>query len=47
MRFVVVPLSLVRQQPFRLRAAWVQIGIHMVCVGLPIALAVSRHTRRP
>lgn len=47
MRFVVVPLSLVRQQPFRLRGALVQIGIHMVCVGLPIALAVSRHSRRP
>jgi hypothetical protein len=46
MRFVVVPLSLVRQQPFRLRGAWVQIVIHMVCVGLPIALAVRHHTRR-
>ena len=46
MRFVVVPLSLVRQQPFRLRAALPQIVIHMVCVGLPIALAVRRHSRR-
>ena len=44
MNLLVVPLSRVAPRPFTPSA--VMIGIHMICVGLPIALAVSRCFRR-
>src|SRR5437870_396933 len=42
MNFVVLPLSAVAQRPFVLELALVILAVHMVCVGLPIALAVRR-----
>jgi hypothetical protein len=43
MNFVVVPLSAVPKRPFVLEVAVVILVVHMVCVGLPIALAVRRY----
>ena len=42
MNFVVLPLSAVAKRPFVLELALVILAVHMVCVGLPIALAVRR-----
>jgi hypothetical protein len=43
MNFVVLPLSAVAQRPFVITATAVTILIvHIVCVGIPIALAVRR-----
>ena len=42
MNFVVLPLSAVARRPFVLELALVIVAVHMVCVGLPIALAVRR-----
>lgn len=42
MNRVVVPLSAARKFPFSLRGMLIGIAIHIVCVGLPIAL-VTRH----
>jgi len=39
---IVVPLSRAAHPPFRWRGMWIGIAIHVVCVGLPIALVVSR-----
>ncbi len=44
MNLVVLPLSAVRSRPFALDV--VVLMVHMICVGLPIALAVSRSTAR-
>ncbi len=43
MNFVVLPLSAVATRPFVLELALVILAVHMVCVGLPIALAVRRY----
>jgi hypothetical protein len=43
MNRVVVPLSAVARRPFSIEGAAIMIVIHMVCVGLPIALAVRRY----
>jgi hypothetical protein len=42
MNFVVLPLSAVAKRPFVLELALVILAVHMVFVGLPIALAVRR-----
>jgi len=42
MNFVVLPLSAVAERPFVLELALVILAVHMVFVGLPIALAVRR-----
>jgi hypothetical protein len=42
MNFVVLPLSAVAKRPFVLELALVILAVHMLCVGLPIALAVRR-----
>lgn len=44
MNFVVLPLSAMRRQPFALEMAAIMVTIHIVCVGLPIALAVRRYS---
>jgi len=46
MQNVVLPLSAVTRRPFSLSTALVMVVIHIVCVGLPIAFIVSRHSRR-
>jgi len=43
MNHVVVPLSAVPKRPFVLGLALVILVVHMLCVGLPIALLVRRH----
>ena len=43
MNHVVVPLSAVPKRPFVLSLALVILVVHMLCVGLPIALIVRRH----
>jgi hypothetical protein len=43
MNFVVVPLSAVARGPFNPRLAAILVAIHVVCVGLPIALAARRY----
>jgi hypothetical protein len=45
MNLVVVRLSAAPKQPFSLKLTAVGIAIHIVCVGLPIALA-ARHSAR-
>lgn len=45
MYWVVRPLSLVRPSPFVLSVHVVAVLTHMVCVGLPISLAVHRYSR--
>ena len=46
MNLVVLPLSAVAKRPFAPCMAAILIVVHMVCVGLPIALATRRHARR-
>lgn len=43
MNHVVLPLSAVSKRPFVLGLALVMVLVHMVCVGLPIALVVRRY----
>jgi hypothetical protein len=43
MHFVVLPLSAVAKRPFNPGLAAIMVVIHIVCVGLPIAWAASRH----
>jgi hypothetical protein len=43
MNFVVVPLSAVARGPFNPPLAATLVVIHMLCVGLPIALAARRY----
>jgi hypothetical protein len=38
MSFVVLPLSRCDRRPFALQPWLIQLGVHIVCVGLPIAL---------
>jgi Na+/proline symporter len=47
MNQVVVPLSRVAQRPPAPGAMALMIGIHVVCVGLPIALAARRYAGPP
>jgi hypothetical protein len=46
MYWVVVPLS-VGRGPFSWSSTIIAIVTHMVCVGLPISLTVSRYSRQP
>ena len=47
MQLVVLPLSAYGGRPFSLRLALIGIAIHMLCVGLPIALAAQRFAPAP
>lgn len=42
MNHVVLPLSAVTKRPFNPGMAALMIGVHIVCVGIPIALVVRR-----
>ncbi len=42
MNFIVVPLSAVAKRPFAPGLATILVGVHIACVGVPIALAVRR-----
>ncbi len=42
MNYVVLPLSAVAKRPFVLSTAVLMVAVHIVCVGIPIALAVRR-----
>ena len=46
MNRVVVPLSAARKFPFSLKMMLIGLAIHIVCVGLPIALAARRFAAR-
>ena len=43
MQFVVIPLSRIPARPTPAKSLVIGLVIHMVCVGLPIALAASRN----
>lgn len=45
MQFVTIPLSAVRPRPFNLENFLIGMGIHIFCVGLPIAFFTRRYTR--
>lgn len=45
MNFVVLPLSLVTKRPFDPGMAAIMVGVHVLCIGLPIALVV--HSAEP
>jgi hypothetical protein len=47
MQLVVLPLSRFGRHRFSLQLTLIGIAIHIVCVGLPIALAASRFVGRP
>jgi hypothetical protein len=42
MRWIVVPLSAARSSPFSLKMTAIGLAIHIICVGLPIALSIRR-----
>jgi hypothetical protein len=46
MNRVVVPLSAARKYPFTIRGMVIGVIIHIVCVGLPIALVTRRFSRK-
>ena len=46
MYWIVMPLSNVRRSPFSLFNTVVAVVTHMVCVGLPIALVISRYSKK-
>ncbi len=46
MNRIVVPLSAARKYPFSLRGMWIGVAIHIVCVGLPIALITRRYSSK-
>jgi len=45
MQWVVLPLSKATRRPFSWEMMWIGVAIHMLCVGLPIALSVRRFAR--
>lgn len=47
MYWIVMPLSRYRHRPFTLTSTTIAIVTHMVCVGLPIALVISRLAPHP
>lgn len=47
MQLVVIPLSAIAPRPQLLSNRLIAIGIHIVCVGLPIAWSISRLAPRP
>jgi hypothetical protein len=44
MNRVVLPLSHARKYPFSLKMMFIGVAIHIVCVGLPIAIATRRNS---
>jgi hypothetical protein len=44
MNRVVIPLSAARNYPFSFRMMVIGVGIHIFCIGIPIAMAVRRHS---
>ena len=46
MQIIVLPLSAIRKAPFSFAAPLQGIIIHIICVGLPIALAASRSAKK-
>jgi len=46
MNLIVVPLTLVKTAPFNAAKAALQMGILMVCIGLPVAILADRFYRR-
>ncbi len=46
MNRVVVPLSSARKHPFSMKMMLIGLAIHIICVGLPIALAARRFAER-
>lgn len=42
MNYIVIPLSAVTQRPFVLSMALLMVAVHVLCVGIPIALTVRR-----
>lgn len=44
MHHVVLPLSAVAKRPFAPGTAAIMVVIHIVCVGLPIAFTIRRHS---
>ena len=44
MNRIVVPLSAASKHPFSLRMMFIGVAIHIVCVGIPIAMAVRRYS---
>jgi hypothetical protein len=42
MQLVVLPLSMVHQRPFSMKMTIIGLIIHVICVGLPIAIAANR-----
>ena len=47
MYWIVMPLSRYRHRPFTLTSTTIAIVTHMLCVGLPIALVISRLAPHP
>lgn len=47
MHFAVLPLSAVARRPIDPTMALIQVGIHIVCIGWPIALAARRWAWHP
>lgn len=47
MHFVVLPLSAVPKRPINPAMALIQVGIHIICIGWPIALAARRFAWHP
>lgn len=45
MNLVVVPLSAARKFPFSFKMMVIGVAIHIVCVGLPIAISVRRFSK--
>ncbi len=46
MNRIVVPLSAARRYPFTVRGMIIGVVIHILCVGLPIALVTNRYARK-
>jgi hypothetical protein len=46
MYWIVMPLSRYRHRPFTLTSTTIAIVTHIICVGLPIALIISRYARK-
>lgn len=45
MNLVVLPLSAIAKRPFTTSGVLIGLAVHIVCVGLPIALTVRRYSR--
>jgi hypothetical protein len=43
MKYIVLPLSLIQQSPFKWSSALISTAILMLCIGLPISIIVHRY----